>query len=221
MKFQSVLAIVSSAFLAIGVAASEVSKADKALKTNLKQALNQRNVHIDVDEGVVTLKGEVRTEEDRRTIDDLVHGTPGVAAVKNKIKVKFSSPGSSAYPPSIPPSAPGAARVSIPIYTTPPPKVVTPVPVVTLPPPVIVPDYPKLKIQASGEADLPLANKIAREWKPESFSASSLDNVTITVRDGIAIVQGFTDTRQTHDALIASLQVTGGMTAIYDQLRTR
>ena len=221
MKIQSILAIVSSALLVISATGAEIKDADKALKINLKQALNQRNVHFDVDEGIVTLEGEVRTEQDRRTIDDLVRSTPGVAAVKNKIKVKFPSPGTSAYPPSIPPSAPGTVQVAIPVYTTPPPKVITPAPVVSLPPPVIVPHYPKLKVQASSEEDLALANKIARQLGPESFSSSALDNVTITVRDGTAILQGFTDTKQTHDALITSLQAAGGMTAIYDQLQTR
>ncbi len=51
MKIQSILTIVSSVLLAFNVAASDIGKADKALKINLKQALNQRNVHIDVDEG--------------------------------------------------------------------------------------------------------------------------------------------------------------------------
>jgi len=216
MKIQSIMAIVSSALLAVNVAASEVGKADKALKTNLKQAINQRNVDIDVDEGIVTLEGEVRTEEDRQAINDIVRSTPGVAAVKNKLKVKFPSPGTATYPPSIPPAAPGR----VPIYTKAPPSVTTTT-VVTPPPPVIVPDYPKLKIQASTEDDLALANKIARQLRPESFPASGLDNVTITVRDGVAIVQGFTDSKQTHDALIASLQTAGGMTAIYDQLQTK
>lgn len=221
MKIRSILAIVSSALLAISATGAEVKDADKALKINLKQALNQRNVHFDVHEGIVTLEGEVRTEQDRRTIDDLVRSTPGVAAVKNKIKVKFSSPGSSTYSPSIPPSAPGTVPMTVPVYTTAPPRVITPVPSVSLPPPVVVPDYPKLKIQASSEQDLTLANQIARQLRPESFAGSGLDNVTITVRDGTAILQGFTDTRQTHNALITTLQTTRGMTAIYDQLQTK
>ena len=215
MKIQSIVAIVSSALLAVNVAASEVGKADKALKINLKQALNQRNVDIDVDEGVVTLDGQVRTEEDRQAINDIVRATPGVAAVKNKLKVKFPSPGTSTYAPSIPPTAPGR----VPIYTKAPPSVTTTV--VTPPPAVIVPDYPKLKLQASSEEDLALANRIARQLRPESFPTSSLDNVTITVRDRVAIVQGFTDSKQTHDALIASLQAASGITAIYDQLQTK
>ena len=123
MKFQTVLAVVSSAFLAVTLAASEVGKADKALKINLEQAINQKNVDIDVDKGVVTVEGEVRTEADRRAIDETIRSTPGVAALKNKLKVKLPSPGTATYAPSIPPSAPGT--VSVPIYTTRPPKATT------------------------------------------------------------------------------------------------
>ena len=225
MKIHGILAIVTSALFAISAAADEGDKAlERSLKTSVKETLHQKDVDIDVDKGVVKLEGKVRTEADRRNIDELVRSTPGVVAVKNKIEVKLASPANPDYPPAISPGAPATTttRVTVvPIYTTPPPKVVAPAPVVTLPPPVIVPDYPKLKIQASSEDDLALANKIARHLRPESLSSSSLEDVTITVRDGNAIVQGFTNSRQAHDRLIASLQAAGGMTAIYDQLQTR
>jgi osmotically-inducible protein OsmY len=214
MKFQFVLAVVSSAFLAVSVAASDT---DEALKSNLKQAINQKHVHFDVDKGVVTVKGEVRTEQDRRAIDDMIRGTPGVVALKNKLKVKYPSPGTAIYPSSITPSDP--ATVSIPIYTTPPPK--APARTVSPPAPLVVPHYPNLKIQAVRETDLPIANKIAQQLQAEPLPPSGLENVTIMVEDGIATVQGFTDTRQTHDALIASLQATRGLSAIYDQLQGR
>src|SRR5882724_2826313 len=106
MKIPSIIAIVSSLLVAnIGVG-SELHDADRALETNLRQALNQRHVHLDVHDGIVTIEGEVRTEQDRQTIDSLVRKTPGVAAVKDKVKVKFATSGTSTYPPSIPPSVP-------------------------------------------------------------------------------------------------------------------
>jgi osmotically-inducible protein OsmY len=185
----------------------------------VKQELNQKDVHVDVDKGIVTLRGKVRTETERRNVDELARSTPGVVAVMNKLEVKIPS---AAYPPSTLPSAPVTTRVTvIPIYTTPPPKVVTAVPVVTLPPPVIVPDYPKLKIQAYSGDDMALANRIARRFRPEGLTSSSLEDVTITVRGGYVIVTGFTLSREAHETLIASLQAAGGMTAIYDQSQTR
>jgi len=144
MKIQGILAIVTSALFAISVRADEGDKAlESSLRNSVKHELNQKDVHVDVDKGVVKLEGKVRTEADRRNIDDLVRSTPGVVAVKNKIEVKLASPANPTYPPSIPSGAPATTttRVTvIPIYTTPPPKVVAPAPVVTLPPPVIVPD---------------------------------------------------------------------------------
>ena len=223
MKIPAILAIVTSAFVAISVAADEGDRAlEKSIKTSVKQELNQKDVHVDVDKGIVTLRGEVRTEAERRSVDELARRTPGVVAVMNKLEVKLPSAADPTYPPSTLPSAPVTTRVTvIPIYTTPPPKVVVAVPEVALPAPVIVPDYPRLKIQASSEDELALANRIARRFRPESLTSSSLEDVTITVRGGYVIVTGFTLSREAHETLIASLQAAGGMTAIYDQLQTR
>jgi len=222
MKFQSILAIASSILLANIAAGSD---ADRALETNLRQAVNQRHVHIDVHDAIVTIEGEVRTEEDRQAIDAQVRGTPGVAAVKDKLKVKLPSPGTSTYAPSVattPPAVVSAPPVStsIPVYTTQVPEVSTPAPVVSVPP-VVVPDYPKIKVQAWTEQDNSTARRIAHELRRESLPASGLDNVTITIRSGYAIVRGEVDTRQAHDALIGTLQSVGGVSAIYDQLRVR
>src|SRR6266853_1698401 len=124
MKIQSILAIVSSVLVANVAVGSEIHDADRALETNLRQALNQRHVHIDVHDGIVTIDGEVRTEQDRQSIDSLVRNTAGVAAVKDKLKVKFPTPGTSTYPPSIPPSVPSSVSTpvstTIPVYNTPP-----------------------------------------------------------------------------------------------------
>ena len=221
MKIPSIIAIVSSLVVANIGAGSELHDADRALETNLRQALNQRHVHIDVHDGIVTIEGEVRTEQDRQSIDTTVRSTPGVAAVKDKLKVKFPTPGTTTYPPSIPPSVPAtvSTKTTIPVYTTAPPEVTTPAPVVNPPAPVMVPDYPKLKVQAWTEQDLPTANKIARQLRPEMLPASGFDNVTVTVRNGIATVQGTVNSRQAHDGLIAAMQQAGSVSAIYDQLQ--
>jgi hypothetical protein len=223
MKIPAILAVVTSAFVAISVAADEGDRVlEQSIRASMKQDLNERDVHVDVDKGIVTLTGKVRTEAERRKVDDFARSTPGAVAVMNKIEVMLPSPVNPTYPPSSLPSTPVTTRVTvIPIYTTAPPKVVTAVPVVELPPPVIVPDYPKLKIQASSEDEMVLANRIARRFHPESLSSSSLDDVTITVRGGYVIVTGFTLSRESHEVLIASLQAAGGMTAIYDQLQPR
>jgi len=200
----------------IGVA----DEADDALEKNLKLAVNQRHVDIDVEKGVVTLGGEVRSEADRQAIDDIVRKTPGVAAVKNNLKVKLATPGTAATTsPSL--------RPSVPVYATAPPEVTTsvpvtaPAPVVRTPAPVVVPDYPKLKVQAWAEQDVTMANTIARQLRAEAMPATGFENVTINVRNGTASLQG-TVTQQGHDMLIAAIQKTGGdLTAIYDQLQIK
>ena len=212
MKIQSIKSIIaiSASLLLVNVGAA--SEADDALKTNLRQAINQRHVDIDVDDGVVTIEGEVRSEQDRQAIDTVVRGTPGVAAVKNNLKVKFATPGTATHAPSL--------RPSVPVLTTPPPEVTTPAPVVKTPAPVMVPDYPKLKVQAWSEQDMNMANTIARHMRSDVLPASGFDNVTITVKNNTATLQGVTD-KNAHDALIAAIQKSGGLTAIYDQLQIK
>jgi osmotically-inducible protein OsmY len=231
MKLQSVLAVVSSVLLANMAIGSDVHDADRALETNLRQSLNQKHVHIDVHESIVTIEGEVRTEEDRQAIDAMVRGTPGVAAVKDKLRVKFPSPGTSTYAPTVgatPPAAvvttPGAAVVTttrIPVYTTEAPEVTTAPPVVNVPTPVVVPDFPKIKVQAFSELDNSTARRVASQLRRESLPATGLEEVIITIRNGNAIVRGVVDSREAHDALIATLQTGGGISAIYDRLQVR
>lgn len=53
-------------------------------RTDLKDA----DVSISADSGVVTLKGKVNYEEQRRLAEDTARGLPGVATVNNEIKVR-------------------------------------------------------------------------------------------------------------------------------------
>ena len=83
MKIPAILAIVTSAFVAISVAADEGDKAlEKSIKTSVKQELNQKDVHVDVDKGIVTLRGEVRTEAERRALATPPPPTPFVPMVQ-------------------------------------------------------------------------------------------------------------------------------------------
>jgi osmotically-inducible protein OsmY len=212
MKFQSIIAVSAALFIAHVAVADD---ADRALKTNLRHAINQRHVDIDVDKGVVNVDGEVPTDQDRQTIDSVIRSTPGVTAIKNNLKVKFPSPVTAAvYQRSL------RTRAAVPVYTTPSPEETTPAGVAVTPVPVIVPDYPKLRVQAWTEKDRPTANQVARQLRAEALPGSNLDNVIITVRNGSATLQG-TVASQTHDALIATIQNGGAVTAIYDQLQVK
>lgn len=47
----------------------------------------QMNVNIDVDRGVVTVKGEARSEEDRARVEELVREVTGVRDVRNELQI--------------------------------------------------------------------------------------------------------------------------------------
>jgi osmotically-inducible protein OsmY len=214
MKMKSIIAL--SASLLLGLANIAIADdVDDALQKNLRLAVNQRHVDIHVDKGVVTIEGEVRSEQDRQAIDPTVRNTAGVAAVKNNLRVKLATPGTgTTLSPSLRP---------VPVYMTAPPEITTPVPVIKGPAPVVVPDYPKVKIQAWAESDMKTAHIIARQLKVDSLPGAGFDNVVITLRSGIASLKG-TVSREAHDMLIVAIQKTGesgNLTAIYDQLEVR
>jgi hypothetical protein len=206
---RSIIAISASLLLVNVVLADD---ADDVLEKNLRHAINQRHVDIDVDKGVVEIEGEVRSDQDRQAIDAVVRSTPGVAAIKNNLKVKFATPVTATYAPAL--------RPSVPVYMTPPPAVTTGAPVINTPAPVVVPDYPKLRVQPWSEQDVTMANSIARQLRSEPLPATSFENVTISVRNGTATLQGGVS-QSVHDALIASLQKGSGLTAIYDQMQVK
>jgi osmotically-inducible protein OsmY len=68
---------------------------DRVIEQNARRALRAdgtlQNVVRDVDvtstNGVVTVRGSVASDEERRTIERIVEGTPGVAAVTNDVGV--------------------------------------------------------------------------------------------------------------------------------------
>lgn len=208
MKTTSLLTLASCLMLAGPTFADDTHEADRGLEGSLRAAINERHVHIDVHKGIVTLEGKVATEADRNRIEALVHNTPGVAAIKDKLKVTLPSPG--AY---------GANPSTIPVYATPPPVVAPPTTVVTPPAPVVIPEYPKLKVQAGSSVDEPVANGIARQLRADALPQAGLENIRITVNNGTVSVQGVVPSRLEHDAILAAIQRTAGVTAIYDQLQ--
>ncbi len=212
MKASSVLTVFSALLLAAGCATPGQHEADKGLEGTLRAQINERHVHVDVDNGVAKLTGHVRTEADRQSIDNLVRHTSGVVAVKDELHVTFPEPGSyGAMPSTIPPA-------TIPVYTTPPPELMPSGRVEALPPPVVIPDYPKLRVQAWSEADEPAASRIVQQLRAAPIPAAGLGDVTVTVRNGNVSLQGAVDSHDERDALIQAVERAGGVNAIYDQL---
>ena len=67
---------------------------DGGIRAHLKdvvdadQVLRDRDINFDVNNGVVTVKGEVRTAAEKARVTDFVKATPGVKDVANSLEVK-------------------------------------------------------------------------------------------------------------------------------------
>lgn len=207
MKITSLSIIISSLLFAGVGLATDSHEADHALESGLRATLNERHVHVHVHKGIVTLEGRVSTEADRQRLEALVRNTTGVVAVKDELKVSLPSPGAVGGLPSVP------------VYAAPLPEVAPTTPVVIAPPPVVIPEYPKIKVQAWTPDDQPTAAKIARQLRVDGVPTEGFDNVVITVRGGKISLKGSVDTQDDHDEIIAAIQRTPGVTAIYDQMQ--
>ena len=237
MKIPSMLIVIASASLALSCVSDR--QADRGVEGTLRTTVTDRNVDIDVHHGIVTLEGKVHTEADRQRIENLVSNTAGVVAVKNKLKVILPTPGEygavpaavpvQAAPPTAVVTEPPAVVAQSPAVITQPPAVVTvppavvavPTPSAPMPPSILVPNTPRLKVQPVTAHDEITAGRIAEQLGDDAVALAELDNVTVTVNSGTAAMKGVVDSKFKHDALLASVQKAGGLTAIYDQLQVR
>jgi len=67
---------------------------DSDIKSHLKQAINNdqalrdRDINFDVNNGVVTVKGDVRTAAEKGKVTDIVRAAPGVKDLANALEIK-------------------------------------------------------------------------------------------------------------------------------------
>ena len=87
----SILALVSAVALPAGLFANELDdRIEKSFNDSYvnRSQLNDSDVSIDAENGVVTLKGSVQNSDQKRLAEDTVRGLPGVTTVRNELKVK-------------------------------------------------------------------------------------------------------------------------------------
>jgi osmotically-inducible protein OsmY len=63
-------------------------RSDLSDRVDADQVLRDRDIDFDVNNGVVTVKGEVRTMAEKNTVGDMVKGTPGVKDFANSLEIK-------------------------------------------------------------------------------------------------------------------------------------
>src|SRR5262245_42156531 len=80
-----------------GVNESTADNLDGQIRSDLKkmvgddQVLRDRNIDFDVNNGVVTVKGDVRTVAEKNRVTDIVKSAPGVKDMANSLEVKPKS----------------------------------------------------------------------------------------------------------------------------------
>ena len=97
----SIAALALSALMVAPAASAQTStpgKNDSAIKSRVEarlnnvEALKDEHISVSVDNGVVTLKGDVKTAEDRERAAELAK-VPGVTTVENKLEVEGAGKG--------------------------------------------------------------------------------------------------------------------------------
>jgi hypothetical protein len=216
MKLASLLTIIVSLSVGTLYADNDRQESDRGVEGTLRSTISDRHVHIHVHHGVVTLDGKVRTEADRQRIEQIVRDTAGVVAVKDKLKVTLPTTGEFGPTPAQVPVQPGTERVvpqpsttvtvpapaavtvpppaavtvPAPAVTVPAPSVTVPAPALAVPAPVVVPENPKLKVQPTSSDDQLTADRIAGQLKFDAIPSTSMGNVTVTVSNGAAAING-------------------------------
>lgn len=63
-------------------------RSDLKVMVNNDQVLRDRDINFDVNNGVVTVKGEVRTAAEKNKVTELVRSEPGVKDMANSLEIK-------------------------------------------------------------------------------------------------------------------------------------
>jgi osmotically-inducible protein OsmY len=77
-----------------GMDEKPISDQDSLIRDTLKdevskdQVLRDRDINFDVNNGVVTVKGDVRTPEEKAKVSELVRGVSGVKQMANELDIK-------------------------------------------------------------------------------------------------------------------------------------
>lgn len=92
MKTSLITALLTSGLLLLPVAAIAATSTDHDLEKAIKESYTYRttldnHVKVDVDNGVATLTGKVRTDDESRIAEDTASAFNGVTQVVNKVKV--------------------------------------------------------------------------------------------------------------------------------------
>jgi hypothetical protein len=71
---------------------------DRSLERDIQNSIQNQNVKVSVNNGVVTLRGTVNSDDEKRTIEDKVSSMPGVQDVDNQLTVASgANRGTSSY----------------------------------------------------------------------------------------------------------------------------
>ncbi|SPE60770.1 exported hypothetical protein [Verrucomicrobia bacterium] len=217
MKITRILGLSCAVLLAAGCATSDRRAADRALEANLRAELNgygdlagaAPHVRFYADDGTVTVRGPIPDERDREMLLTMVRNTPGVVAVNDQLQLPYPPTGVSSPVPVY------QGTVPVPAYSA---------PVVRVAPGTVAAGTvisPSPRVLATTTPDQACGQRILDQLSSQSVPPDWLQNVTITVNEGNAYLQGTVDNQQQRDAIISAVRHTAGVRTVYDELVLR
>jgi len=172
---------------------------DQTLAGQLQQALSghptlsgfSQNVRVSVQNGRVTLLGNVPSEQDRQMIYDVVRNTPGVVSVSDQLQIATLPTGRVSQAGPVYSSS--ASRNSGDMFN--------------------------LHVQGLREADRTLAQRILDGLRIDNTFTAPSEPIDITVANGQVMLQGTVPNSEQKRDVVAAIQRAAGASTVYDDLQ--
>jgi osmotically-inducible protein OsmY len=188
----------------IDTTAQAAAEADRALADLVRAQFNRYgdlsrlapNVNISARNGMVTLTGDVPSDQDRRMVVAMVESTPGVVTLNDQLRVTL--PGD-VIRPAVP-----TGRIDTQRFY-----------------PGDAGEVFNLHVQGLSETDRTLAQRVLDGLRTDSVVASMLPVVNIHVSDGRVVLRGSVLNDEQRRSIVSAVQRAAGVNNVYDELQIR
>ena len=180
------------------------AEADRALADLVRSQFNRYgdlgrlapNVNVTARNGMVTLTGDVPSDQDRRMVVAMVENTPGVVTLNDQLRVSSAV---DVVRPTVP-----TGRIDTQRFY-----------------PGDAGEVFNLHVQGLSETDRTLAQRVLDGLRTDSVVASMLPVVNIHVTDGRVILRGSVLNDEQRRSIVSAVQRGAGVNNVYDELQIR
>jgi osmotically-inducible protein OsmY len=179
------------------------AEADRALADLVRAQFNRYgdlgrlapNVQVTTRNGMVTLTGDVPSDQDRRMVIAMVESTPGVVTLNDQLHVTV--------PGDIRPVVPTGRIDTQRFY------------------PGDAGEVFNLHVQGLSETDRTLAQRVLDGLRTDSVVTSMLPVVNLHVSDGRVVLRGSVLNDEQRRSIVSAVQRAAGVNNVYDELQVR